>query len=682
MYQKIEGGSAVNIQGLYCNLPPEGYVYNIITKKLEFRDIYKRDNNTSKQYWEKIKLPLWYKDTMRKWDEYEKKKKDEEPEFYDDRLEEYKKQEWDRRLNGFWYANNGKPTFLTGMHYFYLQWWNIDVGSPRFRMPDLEKFYFMEYCIQDPLCMGMLEVTKRRFGKSFIAGLFVTEYITRTKMANGGIQSKTGMDAKKFFAKTVVNPFRRLPRFFRPEYDMSLGVNPKTEMRFQKTNVRGKKADDNIDKDELGSLIDWQSADTVAYDGQKLARVVNDEIGKTSEVNVYDRHEVLRYCMLDDEGQIIGKALYTTTVEKLTTEKDGVQDAFKLLWEESNQDKRQDNGTTSSGLYRFFMSAKRTRNFDDFGFPNENKTLDQILADRETVKNNTRALSARIRKEPLTIDEAFSTDSDKCIFNAISIGEREAYLKENPVVKRHLWFYRDIDQTVRWREVTDKEQDFHWVITQLPPKGQENKFTYEQKHKKPGRVEDGAIAIDGYSNSQGGKFGSKASAWIGRRYNILDPENTGKPIGHLYGRPQIKETLHEQVMLAAEFYGYQATFEHNSDDYLAYFRERGRLLYLGVYPKSVIDPAKFETTERHKGFPTTPFSLNKQTDAGIMYFEYHCSSIDFENLLEDAKKFDPNDRNEYDITVSFLMLIILLMETTPVKKKIEPLVRSYVPNLT
>lgn len=1032
MYEKLENGTIINVQGLDCNLPQEGYVYNILTKQVEFRGVYERSKLKEEQYWKRVPHPSWYADTMKKWEEYDKKKKEEEPEFYDERLEEYKKQEWDRRLNGFWYMNNDVPTFLTGMHYLYLQWWSIDIGYPKFRIPDLEKFYFMDYCIQDPLCMGMLEVTKRRFGKSFVAGLFVTEYTTRTKMTNGGIQSKTGSDAKKFFAKTIVNPFRRLPKFFRPEYDMSLGVNPKSEMRFQKTNVRGKKAEENIDKDELGSVIDYQSADTVAYDGQKLHRYIADECGKcfakgtkirmfdgsvknvedikegeyvmgddsssryvygatngtekmyeivpnkgesfscneshilslsvsdrlnfkgkryvtgdiitmsvkeyiydlrdnyrkclalyrkgwelkenrhliepymfgvwlgdgnstefsitsvnsvkkfaknknlsirkkddnisyhvtsnkvgvnhitkelirlgvlkseyakerskripkeylidsrenrlqllagivdtdgyatikngflsnieitqkrkdlsydihelatslgfyasinikkasmkrsdgtyyicdvwrvfiygdidlipskifrkngiisknknrrnplktgfkineigigdyygfavnknhlflladgtvvhnTTEVNVYDRHEVVRYCLLDDEGQIIGKALYTTTVEKLTTEKDGVQDAFKLLWEESNQDKRKDNGTTSSGLYRFFMSAKRTRNFDDFGFPDENKTLDQILADRETVKNNTRALSARIRKEPLTIDEAFSTDSDKCIFNAINIGEREAYLKENPVVKRHLWFYRDIDQTVRWREVTDKEQDFHWVITQLPPKGQENKFTYEQKHKKPGRVEDGAIAIDGYSNSQGGKFGSKASAWIGRRYNILDPENTGKPIGHLYGRPQIKETLHEQVMLAAEFYGYQATFEHNSDDYLAYFRERGRLLYLGVYPKSVIDPAKFETTERHKGFPTTPFSLNKQTDAGIMYFEYHCGSIDFENLLEDAKKFDPNDRNEYDITVSFLMLIILLMETTPVKKKIEPLVRSYVPNLT
>ena len=682
MYEKIEGGSIIDIQGLQCNLPPEGYVFNVITKKLEKRGVYKRSEIDSEQYWEKIKLPIWYADTMKKWDEFEKKRKDDEIEFYDERLEDYKKQEWDRRLNGFWFMNNGKPVFLTGMYYFYLQWWNLDTGTPRFRMPDLEKFYFLQYCIDDPECMGALEVTKRRFGKSFVAGLFVTEYITRTKMTNGGIQSKTSNDAKKFFSKTVVNPFRRLPRFFRPEYDMSLGVNPKTEMRFQKTNVRGKKAGENIDKDELGSVIDWQSADTVAYDGQKLARIVNDEIGKTSEVNVYDRHEVLRYCMLDDEGKIIGKALYTTTVEKLSTEKNGIQEAFKLLWDESDQYNRQANGRTASGLYRFFMSAKRTRNFDPYGYPDEEKTLAQIMADRDTVKNNPRSLSARIRKEPLTIDEAFSTDADGCIFNVMNIGAREQYLKENPVLKRHVIFYRDIDQNVRWREITDKEQDFHWVITQFPKPGEENKFTFDLQHKKPARINDGAIAIDGYSNSQGGKFGSKASAWIGRRYDMKDPVNTGKAIGHLYGRPQIKETLHEQVMLAAEFYGYPCFFEHNSDDYLSYFRERGRIRYLGLYPKSTIDPTKLETAERYRGFPTTPFSLTKQNDVGIMYFEYHIDSIDFENLLEDAKKYDPNNRTEFDQTVSFLMLLVCLMEPVQVQKLKEPLVKSWTPVLS
>ena len=682
MYEKIENGSTIHIQGLDCNLPPEGYVFNILTKQVEYRGVYKRSDIQPEQYWKRIPLPSWYADTMKEWDEYDKKKKDEAPEFYDEKLEDFKKQEWDRRLNGFWYMNNGKATYLTGIHYLYLQWWSIDIGYPKFRMPDLEKFYFMDYCIQDPLCMGMLEVTKRRFGKSFVAGLFVTEYTTRTKMTNGGIQSKTGSDAKKFFAKTVVNPFRRLPKFFRPEYDMSLGVNPKSEMRFQKTNVRGKKAEENVDKDELGSVIDHQSADTVAYDGQKLHRYVADECGKTTEVNVYDRHEVVRYCLLDDEGKIIGKALYTTTVEKLTSEKDGVQDAFKLLWEESNQEKRQDNGTTSSGLYRFFMSAKRTRNFDDFGFPDEEKTLLQIEADRETVKNNPRALSARIRKEPLTIDEAFSTDSDKCIFNVMNIGAREIYLKENPVLKRKVIFYRDMDQTVKWREATEKEEDFHWKISQFPAKGEENKYQYDLKLKKPGRIHDGAIAIDGYSNSQGGKFGSKASAWIGRRYDMMDPKNTGKAIGHLYGRPQVKETLHEQVMLASEYYGYKAWYEHNSDDYLSYFRDRGRVGYLGSYPMTSIDPSKRENAERYKGFPTTPFSLTKQADTGIMYFEHHIDSIDFENLLEDAKKFDPNNRTDFDQTVSFLMLLVCLMEPVQKQEKREPLVKTYVPSLS
>lgn len=679
MYQQIEGGKTIDIQGLPCCIPPEGYVWNILTKKLEYRGVYRRSKKDEDCYWERIPLPSWYKETMKRWDDYDKKKKEEEPDFYDEKLEEYKKQEWDRRLNGFWYQNNDKAVYITGMHYLYLQWWSIDVGYPKFRMPDLQKFYFMQYCIEDNFCMGMLEVTKRRFGKSFVAGIFATEFVTRTKMTNAGIQSKTGGDAKKFFAKTVVNPFRRLPKFFRPEYDMSLGVNPKSEMRFQKTNVRGKKAEESVDKDELGSVIDHQSADAVAYDGQKLHRYVADECGKTVEVNVYDRHEVVRYCLLDDEGNIIGKALYTTTVEKLDTENNGVQDAFKLLWDESDQNNKKENGRTGSGLYRFFMSAKYTRNFDAYGYPDEEKTLKAILADRETVKNNPRALSARIRKEPLTIDEAFSTDSDKCIFNVINIDNRLRELKEKPIFKRKVWFYRDVEtQLACWRDINEKEEDFHWKITWFPPKGEENKVKFDNGLRCPGRKEDGAIAIDGYSNSQGGKFGSKASAWLGRRFNLLDPNNTGKAIGHLYGRPPVKELLYEQVMLAAEFYGYEAGFEFNSDDYLSYFRERGRINYLSRFPLSTIDPTKRQDADRWRGFPTTPFSLTRQNDTGISYIESHCNLVDFENLLENLKKYDPNNRTDFDETVSFLMLIVLLLEPLPkVNKPSEPLIKVY-----
>lgn len=681
MYDKIEGGTIVNIQGLNCSIPPTGFVFNVLTKQLESRNIYSRSKDINQQYWERPALPHWYAETIKQWDEYDKKKKEDDPDFYDERLEEFKRQEWDRRLNGMWYMKKGVPIYLTGMHYLYMMWWSIDIGYPRYRTPDLEYFYFLQYCIEDPFSMGMLEITKRRFGKTFRAGLFVTEYTSRTKMTNGTVQSKTGTDSKKVFTKAIVNPFRRLPKFFRPEYDMSLGVNPKTEMRFEKTNVRGKKANDNVDKDELGSTIIHYSADPLAQDGQKVHRGAQDEWAKTVECDIYDRHEVMRYCILDDEGNIIGKLLYTSTVEKLESEKKGVQDGAKKLWDDSNQMKRGENGRTASGLYRFFMSARRAKNFDIYGDPDEEKTLKEILQDRESVKDNQRSLFARIRKEPLTIEEAFSIDADSCIFNTFNIAKREKELEESPVYKRSVWFYREVETgKVKWRDITPKEKNFHWKLTWgLQADFISNKSNLESGVRKPSNTSIGAIAIDGYSNSQGGhKWGSKASAWLGLRYNALDPDNTGKAVGHLYGRPQEKSSLNEQVLLCAEYFGIQAFFEHNSDDYFSYFKERGRLSYLGNYPKILIDPTKLETTERHKGVPTTPYSLTQQADNGVAYFEDNCHKIDFEVLLGDAQNFNPNDRTEFDITVSFLILVCVLLERPDIPPPQKtPLVNVY-----
>lgn len=679
MYSAIPQGNSVDIQGLTCNLPPEGYVFNILTKNIEFVGVHTRSARQWEQYWERIAMPDWYFSVMKAWDEHEKKRKEDTLDFYDYRLEEYKKQEWNRRLNGMWFLNNGVPTYITGMHYMYMQWWSIDIGYPKFRIPDLEYFYFLQYCIEDPNCMGMLEVTKRRFGKTFRGGLFVSEFVTRSKMTNGTIQSKTGLDAKKVFLKAIVNPFRRLPRFFRPEYDMSLGVNPKTEMRFQKTNVRGKKAEENVDKDELGSVIDWHSADPLAQDGMKVHRGFQDEWAKTVECNIYDRHEVMRYCVVDDEGRIIGKLLYSSTVEKLDSDKDGVQNAAKLLWNESNQYSRKENGRTASGLYRFFMTAKRAKNFDIYGFPDEERTEREIYLDREGVKDNTRALFARTRKEPLSIDEAFSIDANSCIFNTFNIAKRKKELEENPVYKRSVWFYRDENtQEAKWRDILPREKDFHWKISPHLDLSytNANKFEWVGNLKKPARTDIGAISVDGYSNTQGGeKWGSKACGWIGLRANGFHRK---KAVGQIFGRPKDKNILYEQVMLAAEFLGFEAYFEHNSDAYFDFFRRHMKVLYLGIYPKILIDPIKFEETVRHKGTPTTPYSLTKQTDLGLSYFENDCDEIDFEDLFDDAEVFDPNNRTKSDKTVAFLILNAVLSEVVrkPLPPK-APLIRTF-----
>jgi hypothetical protein len=669
MYSEIPQGRIINIQGLNCSIPEPGYVYNHITKLYEKREIAIRNAGVRGQYWERLQPPSWYKDVLKKEDEYLKKKKEDEPPFYDERYEQFKRQEWDRRLNGYWlmiynpHTKQDEPVYLTGFYYMLLQWFSIDVGYPDFMMPHLLKTYFLQYCIEDPVCMGMIDVTKRRFLKTFIGGLFILEYITRTKMVNGAIQSKTGNDAKKVFGKAIVYPFRKFPRFFRPEYDMSLGVNPKTEMRFQQTNVRGKKAEDGIDRDELGSAIDWGSADPVHYDGQKIHRYFGDEYAKTTEANVFDRHEVVRYCLLDEKGKIIGKALYSSTVEKLASDKDGVQEAARQLWDASDQNRREANGMTQSGLYRFFQTADEGRNFDIYGYPDVTKTIEDILSDRESVRNNVRALSARMKKEPRTEAEAWSEDADKCVFNIMKIDARESHLKEHPIPKRNILFYRNGEsQKVGWRDVRSNE-DFYWKMSPDCDLNTvaNNKSAIENGQKVPGNKRAGAITIDSYSNSQGGrKYGSKASAWLG-----IKKDGVRKAVGWLYGRPDVKEILHEQVMLCAEYFGFMAWYEHTSDDYLSYFRERGRVGYLGMYPWSLIDHTKKknkENVERFRGTPITPFSLTKQLDKTIYYFEEHIDWIDFEELFPVARKFDPYNRTEYDAMVSFQMLVTILDE--------------------
>ena len=75
---------------------------------------------------------------------------DQKEQWYD-----YIDEEFNRRDNGFWFTNNGKPTYLTGTHYMYLQWSKIDVGAPDFREANRLFYIFWEACKADKRCYGM-----------------------------------------------------------------------------------------------------------------------------------------------------------------------------------------------------------------------------------------------------------------------------------------------------------------------------------------------------------------------------------------------------------------------------------------------------------------------------------------------------------------------------------------------
>lgn len=155
MYRIHKNSKQLDIHGITVNLPPTGWVYNVITSEWEKRDPVKRSMRKENQYWERPLPP----------DDYEAKRKREilsqktNTDYQSSELQNYRNQEWDRRLNGFWFYNNGNATYITGLHYFYLVHWKIDVGYPDFRITDKEFFYFLEYVCQDPCSLGMIELS-------------------------------------------------------------------------------------------------------------------------------------------------------------------------------------------------------------------------------------------------------------------------------------------------------------------------------------------------------------------------------------------------------------------------------------------------------------------------------------------------------------------------------------------
>jgi hypothetical protein len=667
-------------------------------------------------YGSKIKIPtaedyqeeILYKDLPR---EQQKWVREELPSYFDKvdynkdgtpnltpEQESYADKELHRCKNGVLALIGGRVRYIPARYYFYLRYYTLEDGTaPDFREADRQYFIFFQYWFAILWCLGIIRTKKRRQGASSQSCSNILYEALFFKNSNCGIISKTRDDSKATFTEMITNAYQQLPVYLKPRL---LGKE-ETVTELLLAHAKG-----GISK------INYKAPVLNAYDRGRMSYVLMDEGGKyPKETPASKLLAIISKTLVKGVKRVGWIDLPSTTNEML---KGGGMEFWKI-WKKADQAKKR---PTTNRLVRFFQPAFEAYEgfIDEFGdsvidTPTEEQyeylvkkwvTRDEETGEitseltEEDIRLGARQyvlvkrreglegadLEEEMRMNPCTEEEAFMYAAEDAVFNQKNIKDRQKQLEENPVFKRKLIFYRKEDQSVAVRDANEATESYHWRITQLPKPGEENKHRYEFKQKKPARTHDGAIAVDSYSNTQGGrKYGSKASAWIGRRFDMLDPENTGKPIGHLFGRPADKDKLHEQVMLAAEYFGYAVYYEHTADDYYSYFKTRGMLGYLGLYPLSMIDPIKKEDTKRHRGTPITPFSLTKQLDNGIMYFNNYCHLIDFEELLENALIFEADDRTAYDAVVSFLILISVLMEPVKVETpKDSPLVKTYPAN--
>ena len=658
-------GDIINISGLIIGLPQAP------------KKCYSRDDNTTKQYWERKELPksLSKINSIFQWNDA--------PKEFKSRWVDYIENEFDKREDGYWFMNKGKPTYITGSHYMYLQWTNIDVGYPDYREANRIFFLFWEACRADKRCFGMTYLKIRRSGFSYMGSSECINVGTLAKDSRVGILSKTGSDAKKMFTDKVVPISSRLPFFFKPIQD---GMDkPKTELAFRiPASKITKKNMYDVANEELYGLdttIDWKNTDDNSYDGEKLLLLVHDESGKwVKPNNILNNWRVTKTC-LRLGSKIIGKCLMGSTSNALS--KGGGN--FKKLFEDSNVNTRNANGQTKSGMYSLFIPMEWNMEgfIDRYGMPvfyNPKKevegvdgeyiyqgAIDYWKAEVDSLKSDADALNEFYRQFPRTESHAFRDESKSSLFNLTKIYQQIDY-NDSLIKEHHLtrgsfsWANGIKDSNVIW---TPNSRG-RFLISWLLPKQMQNNVVERRGVKYPGNEHLGSFGCDSYdiSGTVGGK-GSNGALHGLTKFN-MDEIPSNEFFLEYIARPQTAEIFFEEVLMACVFYGMPILVENNKPRLLYHLKNRG---YRGFSINRPDKPLlKLSKTEKELGgIPNSSEDVKQAHAAAIeSYVEKYVGldltetyresdimgSMPFIRTLEDWAKFDINNRTDYDATIS------------------------------
>lgn len=614
--------------------------------------------------------------------------------------------EFDKRENGHWFINNGKPTYITGTHYMYLQWTKIDIGLPDFRESNRIFYIYWEACKADVRSFGMDYLKNRRSGFSFMSSSEICNTGTIVRDSRIGILSKTGSDAKKMFTDKVVPIVRNYPFFFKPIQD---GMdNPKTELAFRvpASKITRKNMDqENQDEiDGLDTTIDWKNTADNSYDGEKLLLLVHDESGKWEKPeNILNNWRVTKTC-LRLGSKIVGKCMMGSTSNALS--KGG--ENFKKLYNDSNPRTRSANGQTKSGLYSLFIPMEWNIEgyIDEFGWPvfeDPEKPVRGIDGEIITqgvitwwnnevaaLKGDSDALNEFYRQFPRTESHAFRDESKQSVFNLTKIYQQIDYndslIKDQVLTKGYFHWKNGVkDSEVIW--TPDKNGRF--LVSWIPNSRLRNNVINRGGKKFPGNEHLGAFGCDPYDISGVVGGGGSNGALHGMTKFHMEEAPTNEFFLEYIARPQTAEIFFEDVLMACVFYGMPILAENNKARLLYHFKNRGYRAFSMNRPDK--HKTKLSKTELEiGGIPNSSEDVRQAHASAIeTYIEEYVGldiegtyrdpdcmgSMYFTKTLEDWARFDPNNRTKHDASISSGLAIMAtrkhLFETEKKESKIS-----------
>lgn len=681
-------GEIYNISGLNIGLP----------QVPEHKAIQNWDKKESNQKWHRTQLPEGL--NQKTWKQI--------------KYEEFITKQYSNRDLGIWVYLKGKPIYITGTYWFFIQWVKIEEGYPALRIIQNELMIFWEACKADNRCYGMQYVKNRRMGASSLAVAEMLETGTIYENKKIGIISKAGEDAGEIFER-IVTAFRRLPPFFKPETEGS--SSPKKELSFKEQSKRGKlkNDDDNNDDGSNNTSIKWYATAKNSMDGKRIFRSLIDEAGKFPKDVPFDRYWNVVKTSHQKGRVIFGKAMVVSTVNPMD---EGGQEYWDV-WEASNTLDRNANGSTKSGLYRIFIRSRFCLEgfFDIYGFSIVDDPKVKIMTDDGgyqsigSVTWLTNELEAKkkgkpgdyneqLRQFPDDIEDAFRDSADKCAFALENILENLDHNKHqledndfgNNEVERGDLYWKDgvRDTESLWRP--NPANGRFWIAKKYHPKSDyRNKKHKSTKHGveawTPFYEDVGCFGVDPFNRSTtvDGR-GSKGSIHLFIPMNTIGLPNNAYVLEYI-DRPQIIETFYEDVILALNYFSMPMLPEFSSDKFSQFIIDRGYRHFVKNNPFVKWNDLSKEEQRCGGVNAQNGKIIDRQFHAINTYINDHVGVardsvhrlqgkmgfMPFSRTLRQWKDTDPSKRGKYDAYISSSLAHIgtqtLMSNNTPIYVK-------------
>jgi hypothetical protein len=668
-------GEVLELAGLRIQLPA----------RPPLKEIYNYGLPKEKQYWTRVELPQELV-RLRSMDEWA-----EMPKEFRERFTPYIEREFKRRVEGFWFFNNGEPTYITGPHYMMLQWSKIDIGYPSFLDFQRRLFLHQKACEVDPRSMGQLYTKCRRSGYTNMSACRIVDEATMVKEKLLGIQSKTGHDAQEnIFMKKIVPIYQSYPFFFKPIQDGT--TNPRMELAFREPAKRITKKNKTSTRGEaLNTVINWRNTTNNAYDGEKLHILYLDEAGKWEKpTDIREAWRIERTCLIVGK-KVVGKAFVGSTVNPMN--KGGKQ--YKELWADSDPLQRNANGRTRSGLYRIFVPAYDALEgfFDKYGNPVVEDPEKSLLGidgeaitigaktflknERDALRNDHSELNEYIRQFPFTEDEAFRDSIEGSLFNLTKIYEQVQHndnLFPNPVVTGNfVWKDGQQDTEVVW----SPDPNGRFRVAWFPPIEMRNRVVEEKGKKMPGNTSIGVGGVDSYDiDATLDGRGSKGALHMYNKFNMAVVSNMF--VVEYASRPPLARIFYEDVLMCSVFYGYPLLIENNKYGIVRYFESRGYDGYILDRPQHLASSSS-AVNVKTKGIPSNSADvIQAHAQAIEAYIHEHVGvnnetglmgAMYFNRTLEDWIGFKVDDRTKYDLSISSGLALLAAQKVKQEVKK-------------